>query len=76
MVCVKAMNIQPQTSTKFLNLNIMNKFGVIELSINEMIVIDGGKTVSYYIGFTVGAIAGTVVSFLAGFGAGLTDNHN
>jgi len=54
----------------------MEKFGVIELSINEMIVIDGGKTVSYYIGFTVGALAGTIVSFLAGFGAGLTDNRN
>ena len=53
----------------------MNKFGVIELSINEMIVIDGGKTVSYYIGFTVGAIAGTLVSFFAGFGGGLNGHH-
>ena len=33
----------------------MENFGVIELTSKEMISIDGGKSISYYLGLLIGA---------------------
>jgi len=49
----------------------MENLSVIELELNEMIAIDGGQPLSYYLGYAVGAIAGTAVSFFAGLIGGL-----
>jgi len=38
----------------------MENFGVIELSSNEMIAIDGGKSLAYWFGYAVGNICGTL----------------
>ena len=44
----------------------MEKFGVIELSTNEMIAIDGGKSLGYYLGYAIGFVCGEVVTLLGG----------
>jgi hypothetical protein len=53
----------------------MENFGVIELSSNEMIAIDGGKSLAYYLGYGIGYVYGEVVCFLAGIGGGLNNHH-
>jgi hypothetical protein len=53
----------------------MENFGVIELTSKEMISIDGGKSISYYLGLLVGATAGTVVALLKGVQDGLDGHH-
>ena len=53
----------------------MEKLSVIELKLNEMIAIDGGKPLGYYLGYAVGAVAGTTVSFVAGIFGGLQGVH-
>lgn len=53
----------------------MEKLEVIELSYSEMISIDGGKSLGYYIGMFVGAAAGTFVSFVKGLQDGLDGHH-
>jgi hypothetical protein len=53
----------------------MEKFGVIELSSKEMISIDGGKTLSYYLGLVIGATAGTIVSLIKGVEDGIDGHH-
>ena len=54
---------------------IMENYGVIELTSNELISIDGGKSLSYYIGFVVGITVGTVVSLLKGAQDGVDGHH-
>jgi hypothetical protein len=49
----------------------MENFEVIELSSNEMIAIEGGKSIAYYFGYSLGYACGEVVCFLAGLGRGL-----
>jgi hypothetical protein len=44
----------------------MENLAVTELNLNEMMAIEGGKPFSYYLGFAIGAIGGTTVSFVAG----------
>ena len=53
----------------------MENYGVIELTSNELISIDGGKSLSYYIGFVVGITVGTVVSLLKGAQDGVDGHH-
>jgi hypothetical protein len=53
----------------------MEKYGVLELSSNEMISIDGGRTFSYYLGRLIGDIAGTLVSLVKGFQDGVDGQH-
>jgi hypothetical protein len=53
----------------------MEKFGVIELSSQEMISVEGGKSLSYYVGLVIGTAAGTVVSLLKGIEDGLNGQH-
>ncbi|MBK7710507.1 MAG: hypothetical protein IPN67_19395 [Bacteroidales bacterium] len=53
----------------------MESLAVTELTFDEMIAIDGGKPLSYYLGYAVGAVAGTTVSFVAGLIGGLTGEH-
>jgi hypothetical protein len=53
----------------------MEKYGVIELTSKEMISIDAGKTLSYYLGLIVGATAGTVVSLIKGIQDGIDGHH-
>ena len=53
----------------------MENFGVIELTSQVMISIEGGKSLSYYLGLIVGATAGTVVSLIKGFQDGLDGHH-
>jgi hypothetical protein len=61
------------------NINIkvlnMENLGVTELKLKEMMSIDGGKPVSYYLGYALGALAGTAVSFVAGLIGGLEAKH-
>lgn len=54
----------------------MKNLEVTELELNEMIAIDGGRPLSYYLGFAIGAIGGTSVSFVAGLIGGLEGEHN
>jgi hypothetical protein len=49
--------------------------GIVELSSVEMLAIDGGKPFGFYVGFVLGAITGTTISFLAGLGGGLNGQH-
>jgi hypothetical protein len=53
----------------------MEKFGVIDLTSTEMISIDGGKTLSYYLGLVIGATFGTVVSLIKGVQDGVDGHH-
>ena len=53
----------------------MENFGIIELSADEMLTIDGGKSLSYYLGLIVGATVGTVVSLVKGFQDGVDGVH-
>ncbi len=53
----------------------MEKFGLVELTSQEMISIDGGKSLSYYIGLVIGATAGTVVSLIKGVQDGIHGHH-
>jgi hypothetical protein len=53
----------------------MEKIGVIELTSKEMISVDGGRTLSYYVGLFIGATAGTIVSLIKGLQDG-TDGHH
>ncbi len=50
----------------------MENYGVIELSKDQMILICGGKPLSYYIGLGIGFICGTAVSLTAGLIDGFT----
>jgi hypothetical protein len=54
----------------------MENLAVTELKLDEMMAIDGGKAFSYYLGYAIGAIGGTTVSFVAGLLAGLEGEHN
>ena len=53
----------------------MEKLAVVELSLSEMVHIDGGRTfassVGYGIGCVFGFVSGTVVSFIHGFQEGV-----
>ena len=53
----------------------MEKFGVIELTSEEMISIDGGKSVSYYLGMFIGATVGTAVALIKGIQDGIDGKH-
>lgn len=53
----------------------MENLAVTELTINEMIAIEGGQPLVYYLGFAVGAIGGTAVSFVAGLLGGIEGKH-
>ena len=64
-----------QEQFKLLKSKIMERLSVIELELDEMITIDGGKSLGYYLGYAVGAIAGTTVSFVAGVFGGLQGVH-
>lgn len=48
---------------------------ISELSIEEMIVIEGGRPISYYIGFAIGAVGGTAFSLIVGIANGLEGEH-
>ena len=54
----------------------MESLNFTQLTLDEMIAIDGGKPFSYYLGFALGSIGGTAVSFVAGVIAGLEGAHN
>jgi hypothetical protein len=58
-----------------LNQSIMENYGVIELSSKEMISIDGGKSLSYYLGLVVGAVVGTAVALVKGIQDGVDGKH-
>jgi hypothetical protein len=53
----------------------MEKLEIVELSHLEMISIDGGKSLSYYVGMFVGATVGNVVAIIKGFKDGLSEHH-
>jgi hypothetical protein len=53
----------------------MENLPVTELTLKEMTAIDGGQPLSYYLGFAIGAIAGTAVSFISGLKGGLEGQH-
>jgi|APIni6443716594_1056825.scaffolds.fasta_scaffold6552300_1 hypothetical protein len=53
----------------------MEKYQVAELSHLEMISIDGGKSLSYYLGLIVGATVGTAVALVKGFQDGYDGHH-
>ena len=53
----------------------MESLNVTQLTLNEMLSIDGGKPFSYYLGFAIGCIGGTAVSFVAGVIAGIEGEH-
>jgi hypothetical protein len=53
----------------------MEKAGIIELTSEEMISIDGGKSISYYLGMFVGATAGTAVALVKGIIDGIDGHH-
>jgi hypothetical protein len=53
----------------------MEKFGVAELTSEEMILIDGGKTLSYYLGLVIGTTVGTAVALIKGFQDGIDGHH-
>lgn len=53
----------------------METYGVIELTKDQMLVIEGGKPLSYYIGYGLGFISGTFTAFFAGFGAGINQTE-
>jgi hypothetical protein len=70
------MNEAPQhPEYKFKTLLNMENYSVIELTSEEMISIDGGKTFSYYVGLVIGATAGTIVSLVKGFQDGVDGHH-
>jgi hypothetical protein len=54
---------------------LMENHAVTELTLEEMIAIEGGQPPSYYIGFAIGAIIGTTVSFISGLKGGLEGQH-
>lgn len=61
---------------KYLNPLTMEKNGIIELSSNEMIAINGGtKDFAYYLGYAIGYAYGEVICFFAGLGGGLNNHH-
>lgn len=50
----------------------MEKLVVVELNLNEMINIEGGRiSFGFAVGYTIGFISGTFVSLLHGFQEGL-----
>ena len=53
----------------------MEKFEITELTTDEMILIDGGRTLSYYIGLVIGATVGTAVALIKGFEDGFDGQH-
>jgi len=50
----------------------MKKNELVALTSIEMISIDGGKPLCYHLGETAGFVAGTIVSFFAGFLHGIS----
>jgi hypothetical protein len=50
----------------------MENYGVIELTPDQLLLIEGGKPISYYIGYGIGFISGTFVSLIAGIKDGLS----
>jgi hypothetical protein len=58
-----------------LKLSIMENFGIIELTSKEMLSIDGGKSLSYYLGLFIGATVGTAVALIKGFEDGVDGHH-
>jgi len=53
----------------------MENFGVIELTSKEMILIEGGKTFSYYLGLVLGATVGTAIALIKGVTDGYDGHH-
>ena len=53
----------------------MENIGVVELTSKEMISIDGGKSISYYLGLLIGAAAGTTVALIKGIQDGVDGHH-
>jgi len=53
----------------------MENYEVIELSSKEMVSIDGGKTLSYYLGLVIGVTVGTAVSLIKGLQDGIDGHH-
>ena len=53
----------------------MENITLTELTLNEMTAIDGGQALIYYLGYAVGAAAGTAVSFFSGLIGGLEGQH-
>jgi hypothetical protein len=72
---IEALQNLKQYVFKQLKLSIMENFGVIELTSKEMIFIDGGKTLSYYLGLIVGATVGTAVALVKGIQDGVDGKH-
>jgi hypothetical protein len=50
----------------------METYGVIELTRDQMVLIEGGKPLSYWIGYVAGFISGTITSLAAGFKDGVS----
>jgi hypothetical protein len=50
----------------------MKKVEETELTLHEMMAINGGKDLGYYLGYMIGYACGEVVCFLAGVGAGIS----
>jgi hypothetical protein len=44
----------------------MKKIRLIELSSEEIISIEGGKPIGYYMGYAIGFVCGEVTTFLGG----------
>jgi hypothetical protein len=59
-----------------INPKNMENNGLVALTNSELVSIEGGKPLSYYIGLCTGFITGTVVSFLAGLKDGLDEKPN
>jgi hypothetical protein len=53
----------------------MENYGVVELSSKEMVSIDGGRSLMYYLGLVIGATVGTVVALIKGIQDGVDGQH-
>lgn len=53
----------------------MENYGVISLTSNELISIEGGRSLGYYLGYAIGFVVGTTVSFIAGLKDGFSGNE-
>jgi hypothetical protein len=70
-----AMNEQPSHRFLLFKLSVMENIALTELTLNEMTAINGGQALIYYLGYAVGAVAGTAVSFISGLIGGLEGQH-
>jgi hypothetical protein len=69
------MNVQLRNNFHLIKSIFMENHAVTELTLNEMIAVEGGQPLSYYLGFAIGAVAGTAVSFVSGLVGGLEGHH-